>query len=65
MNTVKDFIEKFKNSKVANSKIAPNAISDYLYRELEIKTYIPFREKRAIVEKIVDNNLECKIEYPG
>lgn len=58
MNTVKDFIEKFKNSKVANSKIAPNAISDYLYRELEIKTYIPFRKKRAIVEKIVDNNLE-------
>lgn len=52
------FVEKFKNDKIANSKIAPDAVSNYLRKELEIKTYLPFRDKRAIVEMVVAQNTE-------
>ena len=53
-----DFVQKFKNDKVANSKVAPNAISEYLKKELEIKTYLPFRMKRTLVETVVSQNIE-------
>ncbi len=53
-----EFVEKFNNDKVTNSKINPNAVSDYLKKELEIKTYVPFRLKRTIVETVVNQNIE-------
>ena len=56
MSNVKNFIEKFQNDKVMNSKINANAVSDYLKKELEIKTYIPFRAKREIAEIVVAQN---------
>lgn len=55
---VNEFVQKFKEAKVANSKVAPNAVSEYLKKELEIKTYLPFRTKRAIVETVVAQNTE-------
>lgn len=55
--TVHEFIEKYKNSRVQNTKVNPNAVSEYLQKELEIKTYIPFREKRRLAEMVVENNL--------
>lgn len=55
---VVDFVKKFKEDKVTNSKVAPNAVSDYLKKELEIKTYLPFRRKREIVELVVEQNIE-------
>jgi hypothetical protein len=55
---VKEFVEKFKNDKVMNNKIAPNAVSDYLKKELEVKTYLPFRMKREIAEMVVAQNTE-------
>ena len=58
MANVKNFIEKFKNDKVMNSKIAPDAVSNYLKKELEIKTYIPFRIKREIAEMVVAQNTD-------
>lgn len=58
MANVQSFIEKFKNDKVTNTKLAPNAIGDYLRKELDIKTYIPFRTKREIVEMVVAQNIE-------
>lgn len=54
---VREFVEKFKNDKVVNSKVTPNAVSDYLKKNLEIKTYIPFREKRRVVEMVVAQNI--------
>lgn len=51
---VNDFIEK----KITNTKIAPDAVSEYLKKELEIKTYIPFRTKRQIVEMVVSQNTD-------
>ena len=51
---VNDFIEK----KITNTKIAPDAVSEYIKKELEIKTYIPFRTKRQIVEMVVSQNTD-------
>lgn len=58
MSNVKSFIEKFQNDKVTNSKINEHAVSDYLKKELEIKTYIPFRVKREIAEIVVAQNTD-------
>ena len=56
--TIQNFIEKFQNDKVSNTKIAPDMVSNYLKKELEIKTYIPFRAKREIAEIVVAQNTD-------
>lgn len=56
--TIQNFIEKFKNDKVVNTKIAPDSVSNYLKKNLEIKTYIPFRVKREIAEIVVAQNTD-------
>lgn len=53
-----EFIEGFKNAKVQNTKVSPNAVSEYLRKNLEIKTYIPFRTKRQVAETVVAQNTE-------
>ena len=53
---VHDFVENYKNAKVQNTKINPGAVSEYLHKELEIKTYIPFNTKRKVVEMVVQQN---------
>ena len=55
---VKDLVSDFQTKKIADTKIAPNAVSNYLKKELEIKTYLPFRTKRTIVEAVVSQNIE-------
>lgn len=54
---VKDFIKGFKDNKIQNTQIKPNAVEEYIKSVLEIKSYIPFREKRAAVEVIVRKNV--------
>ncbi len=53
---VTDFIKNFTDKKIMNTKINDHAVSDYLKKELEIKTYIPFRQKREIAEMVVKQN---------
>ena len=55
---VNEFVQKFIEDKVQNTKINENAISNYLKEKLEIKTYLPFREKRILVETVVSHNIE-------
>lgn len=55
---IADFIKNFTDKKISNSKINEHAVSDYLKKELEIKTYIPFRKKRKIAEMIVAQNIK-------
>ena len=55
---VQEFVKTFSEKKIANNKINEHAVSDYLKNELEIKTYIPFREKRKIAEMIVGQNIK-------
>lgn len=54
---VAEFVKNFQESKIMNTKINPNAVSDYLNKELEIKAYIPFNRKRQIAEMIVKQNI--------
>ena len=54
MANVQSFIEKFNNDKVSNTKLAPNAVSEYLKKELEVKDYVPFVEKRELCEKVLN-----------
>lgn len=56
MKTV-DFIQDFKNKKIMNTQIAPNAVSEYLKKTLEIKDYIPFNNKKQIAEMVVNQNM--------
>ena len=51
-----EFVNKIKEDKVENTKLAPEAVSTYLKKELEIKSYIPFRTKREIAEMVVKKN---------
>lgn len=55
---VQNFINDFKSKKIMNTKIDQDAVSKYLKKELEIKTYIPFRTKRQIVEMVVSQNTD-------
>jgi hypothetical protein len=55
-----EFVEQFKNDKVMNTQIKPNAVSEYLKEKLEIKTYLPFRAKRVLVETVVSQNVEWR-----
>lgn len=52
--TIKEFLEKFKNDKVINTKVAPNAVSEYLRKELEVKDYLPFAEKRELCANVLE-----------
>lgn len=56
--TVTEFVREFKEKKICNSKINDHAVSDYLKNTLEIRTYLPFKMKRQIVEMVVSQNIE-------
>lgn len=56
--TIQNFIDVYKNKKFMNIKTAADERSEWLRSELEIKTYIPFREKRQIAEMIVAQNIK-------
>lgn len=58
MANILSFINDFNTKKIMNTKVAPNAISEYLRNNLEIKTYIPFKAKRLLAETIVAQNTE-------
>ena len=55
---IAEFVENFKTARIQNSKVNPNAVSEYMAKELVIKKYIPFREKRQIAEMIVEQYTE-------
>ena len=56
--TIKSFVENFIQAKVVNSKVTPNAVSEYLQKHLEIRKYMPFKEKRLLAEIVVNQNTE-------
>lgn len=51
---IAEFVEKFENDKVTNSKINPNAISEYIKKELEVKNYLPFADKRELCARVLN-----------
>ena len=55
---VVDFVEKFKKNKIANTKTDNTVVSNFIKKELEVREYVPFKEKRAIIELLVLKNIE-------
>lgn len=53
-----EFVKDFQDKKIQNNKLNEHAVSDYLKEKLEIKTYLPFREKRILAETVVSQNIE-------
>jgi hypothetical protein len=51
---IMDFIKSFQNKNIVNTKVNPDAVGQYIKRELEVKSYIPFAEKRELCEKVID-----------
>ena len=57
MITVQDFIREFKNKRVMNTKTDDTIVSNYIRETLQVKEYLPFKQKKAIVEMIVRNHI--------
>ena len=55
---VNEFVKAFAEKKIVNTKLNERAVSDYIRKELNIKSYIPFREKRRVAEMIVEQNIK-------
>lgn len=51
---INEFINEFKAKKIMNTQIAPNAVSEYIKKTLEVKDYIPFAEKREFCERVLN-----------
>lgn len=47
------FVQEFKDKKITNSKIAPDAIGNFIKEKIEITPYLPFRAKRELAELVV------------
>lgn len=58
VKTVKEFCEAYKSQRFMMTRSGVDERSEYLKRELEIKTYIPFKKKREIAEMVVEKNIE-------
>jgi hypothetical protein len=56
------FIENFKKAKLENTKVNPNAIGNYIKKELEVKDYLPFAEKRELCTRVLEvcNNMDTE-----
>ena len=55
---ITEFIGAYNAKRFMNTKQGIDEKSEYLKKELAIKTYIPFREKRKIAELIVAQNIK-------
>lgn len=55
---VKDFTNEFIEKKISNSKIAPNAVEEFIKQRLDIIEYIPFTKKIDIINNIISEIVE-------
>lgn len=54
--TVVEFVQEFKEKKIMNTKIEPDAVEKFIKEKLEITPYISFTDKRKIAEMVVSQN---------
>lgn len=50
---VNDLVSEFLSKKIVNSKIAPNAVEEFIKQRIDIVEYLPFSQKREVVEMVV------------
>ena len=51
---VKDFVNEVKAKKVKNTQYNPHEVEDFIREQLNIKTYVPFAEKRELCKTVLD-----------
>lgn len=49
-----DFINDFKAKKIMNTQLNQNAVGEYIKKELEVKDYVPFAEKRELCANVLN-----------
>ena len=49
-----DFVNEIKAKKIMNTQYQPHAVEDFIKEKLNIKTYVPFVEKRELCKKVLD-----------
>ena len=52
--TIEEFVNEFKSKKIINTKLDPEAVSNYIRKELEVKDYVPFAEKRDLCANVLN-----------
>lgn len=54
MTTVKNFVENYKAKRFMNTKQGVDERVEWIRKELEVKEYLPFAEKRELCEVVLD-----------
>lgn len=54
-----DFINEVKAQKIMNTQYQPHAVEKFIKEKLNVKTYVPFAEKRELCKSVLDAS--CKI----
>lgn len=55
---IKTFVENYKEKRFMNTKQGVDERVEWIKKELEVKEYLPFAEKRKIAEMIVAQNIK-------
>ena len=55
--TVKDFVTEFKTKKIQDNRATPHGVSDFIKEKLDFNVYVPFMEKRRIINMVVEQNM--------
>ena len=55
---VHEFVENYKAKKFMNTPQGDIERMEWIRKELDVKSYIPFRDKRKIAEMIVEQNIK-------
>lgn len=56
--TINEFIREFTAQNIKNTQVNPNAVGNFIREKLEVKTYLPFIEKRDLCAKVLEAS--CK-----
>lgn len=57
---IAEFIKEFKDKKIMNTQIKPNAVSEYIKNTLEVKDYVPFVEKQSMAQIVLESCANMK-----
>lgn len=52
---IAEFVQGFKDNRVINTHMSPNAVSEYIQNTLEVKKYVPFVEKRELCANVLNS----------
>lgn len=55
---ITELCEKIKTNQIKNTAYSPQAIEEFLIKNIEFKSYLPFIEKRKLCEKVLE--VACK-----